>query len=71
MQSISGNDQLVADVFVILCAPSCLGAHKMMNAVFFFFSDGFPGVRGADTLHVVGSYHDPTTCKVSLPNMRF
>jgi hypothetical protein len=37
MQSISGNDQLVADNVVILCAPSCLGAHKMMNAVFFFF----------------------------------
>jgi hypothetical protein len=70
MQSISGNDQLVADVFVILFAPSCLGAHKMMNAIS-FFSDGFPGVRGAYGLHVVGSYHDPTTCKVSLPNMRF
>jgi hypothetical protein len=36
MQSISGNDELVADVFVILCAPSCLGAHKMMNVLFVF-----------------------------------
>jgi hypothetical protein len=29
------------------------------------FSEGFSPVRDADTLHVVGSYHDPTTCKVS------
>jgi hypothetical protein len=37
---------------------------------FLFFPNGFlPAVHGADTLRVVGSYHDPTTCKVVvLPN---
>jgi hypothetical protein len=35
----------------------------------FFFPNGFSPLRGADTLHVVGSYHDPTTCKVSEQNM--
>jgi hypothetical protein len=39
---------------------------------FSFFPNSFLGVRGADTLYVVvGSYHDPTACKVSLPNRRF
>jgi hypothetical protein len=28
----------------------------MINAIFFFSNDYLP-VRGADTLHVVGSYH--------------
>jgi hypothetical protein len=61
MQStIDGNHQVSGDVWAILCAPSCLGAHKMIKRFLFFFSP----VRDADTLHVVGSYHDPTTCKV-------
>jgi hypothetical protein len=33
------------------------------------FLNGFPAVRGANTLHMVESYYDPTTCKVSLLNM--
>jgi hypothetical protein len=40
------------------------------NAVF-FFPNGFSPVRDADTLHMVGSYHDPTTRKVSEQNILF
>jgi hypothetical protein len=38
---------------------------------FFFSPSGFSPVRAADTLHVVGSYHDPTTCKVLEQNILF
>jgi hypothetical protein len=38
---------------------------------FSFFLNGFSPVRDADTLHVVGSCHDPTTCKVSEQNILF
>jgi hypothetical protein len=37
----------------------------------FFFSNVFSPVRDADTLHVVKSHHDPTTCKVSAHNLLF
>jgi hypothetical protein len=54
MQSIDQNDWLYAD--------------KWPNVVF-IFPNGFSPVRNADTLHVVGSYHDPTTFKVSAQYM--
>jgi hypothetical protein len=50
---------------------SCLGAHRMIKRRFLFFSNVFSPVRDADTLHVVGSYHDPTPCKVSAQNLLF
>jgi hypothetical protein len=130
MQSIDGNHQVSGDVLAMLCAPSCLGAHKMIKRFLFFrtayrwfvtpilcmwsdhamirphakyrpkrmagcrryghlgrsevpasapsgqmqfsfFPTGFSPVRDADTLHMVGSYHDPTTCKVSEQNILF
>jgi hypothetical protein len=37
----------------------------------FIFPNGFPGIRGADTLHAVGSWYNPTTCKVSTENIQF
>jgi hypothetical protein len=43
---------------------------KWPNTVF-FFPNGFSPVRDADTLHVAGSYHDPTTCKVSEQSILF
>jgi hypothetical protein len=43
---------------------------KWSNAVF-FFPNGFSPVCNADTLYVVGSYHNPTTCKVSEQNILF
>jgi hypothetical protein len=56
MQSMSGNDQLVADVFVILCTPSCLGAGSAQNDErrFLFFRTASRAFA-AHTLHVVGS----------------
>jgi hypothetical protein len=50
----------------ILCALQLLGSAQNDQTPFL---NGFPTVRGDDTLHVVESYYDPTTCKVSLPNM--
>jgi hypothetical protein len=64
MQSIDGNHQVSGNVLAILCAPSCLGAHKMIKR-FFSFSNGLSLVRDADTLYLVGLCNDPTTCKVS------
>jgi hypothetical protein len=64
MQSISGDEPLDANFFVILYAPNHLGAHKMMQRRF-VFPNGFPVDLDNGTLHAVVSYHDPTTCKVS------
>jgi hypothetical protein len=36
MQSIDGNHQVSGDILAILCAPSCLGAHKMIKHFLFF-----------------------------------
>jgi hypothetical protein len=63
MQSIDGNHQVFGDVLAILCAPSCLGAYKIIKH--FLFRTAYCSFVLADTLHVVGSCHDPTTCKVS------
>jgi hypothetical protein len=42
------------------------------QTLFSFFPNGFPTIHGADTLHVVvGSYHDPTTCKLSAETTRW
>jgi hypothetical protein len=71
MQSIARNEWLVdADVLAIWGAHRCLQAPKWSSAVF-FFPNGFSPVCDADTLHVVGSYHDLTTCKVSEQNILF
>jgi hypothetical protein len=39
--------------------------------VVFIFPNGFSPVSNADTLHVVGSWHDPTTWKASAQNLLF
>jgi hypothetical protein len=67
MQSISGDEPLAADIFVILYAPNYLGAHKMMQRRF-IFPNGFPVDLDNGTLHAVISYHVPTTCKVLSEN---
>jgi hypothetical protein len=43
MPSYSRNGPLDGSIYAILCAPSCLGAHKIP---FSFFPNGFPAGRG-------------------------
>jgi hypothetical protein len=58
--------------FLSSCAPPAAWEGTKGSTPFSFFPNDFLAVvRGADTLHVVGSYHDPTICKVLLPNRRF
>jgi hypothetical protein len=68
MQSISEDEPLAADDFVILYAPNYLGAHKMMQRRF-VFPNSFPVDLDNGTLNAVVSYHDPTTSKVSSENI--
>jgi hypothetical protein len=54
------------------CAPPQLpGSAQNDQTSLYFFPNGFSLVCDADTLHVVGSYHDPITCKVSAQNSLF
>ena len=48
-----------------LVRPQLPGSAQNDQTLYSFFPNGFPAVRGADTLHVVGSCHDPTPCQVT------
>jgi hypothetical protein len=54
-----------------LVHPQLPGSAQNDQASLSFFSNGFSPVHDADTFHVVESYHDPTTCKVSAQNALF
>jgi hypothetical protein len=51
--------------------PQLPGSAQNDQTSLSFFSNVFSPVRNADTLHVVGSCHNPTTCKVSAQHFLF
>jgi hypothetical protein len=55
----------------LVVRPQLLGSAQNDQTSLSFFPNSFSPVRRADTLHVVGAYHDPTTCKVSAQNLLF
>jgi hypothetical protein len=54
-----------------LVHPQLPGSAQNDQMSLSFFSNDFSPVRDANTLHVIGSYHDLTTCKVSSQNSLF
>jgi hypothetical protein len=54
-----------------LVRPQLPGSAQNDQTSLSFFPKGFSPIHRADTLHVVGAYHGPTTCKVSAQHSLF